>query len=71
MGYSGGTMRRRDFMKLAAAMPFLGKIDSVVNGVRLVYPMEKGSMQFLNLVANKLFGHAFSWLLGQSIQGIF
>jgi sugar phosphate isomerase/epimerase len=28
-------MRRRDFMKLAAAMPFLGKIDSVVNGVRL------------------------------------
>jgi sugar phosphate isomerase/epimerase len=28
-------MRRRDFVKLAAAMPFLGKIDSVVNGVRL------------------------------------
>src|SRR5215475_9397365 len=29
------TMRRRLFMKLAAAMPLLAKIDSVVNGVRL------------------------------------
>ncbi len=28
-------MRRRDFIKLTAAMPFIGKIDSVVNGVRL------------------------------------
>lgn len=28
-------MLRRDFMKLAAAVPLLGKIDSVVNGVRL------------------------------------
>src|SRR5947209_5161267 len=28
-------MRRRDFMKLAAATPFLGKIESVVNGVHL------------------------------------
>jgi sugar phosphate isomerase/epimerase len=28
-------MRRREFIKLAAAMPLFGKIDSVVNGVRL------------------------------------
>jgi len=28
-------MQRREFIKLAAAVPFLGKIDSVVNGVRL------------------------------------
>jgi sugar phosphate isomerase/epimerase len=28
-------MNRRDFIQLAAAMPFLAKIDSVVNGVRL------------------------------------
>ena len=28
-------MQRRDFMKLAAAMPLLAKIDSVVGGVRL------------------------------------
>lgn len=39
-----------------------------VNGVRLVYPMEEHSMQFLNMVANKLFGFAFSWLLGQPIK---
>jgi SAM-dependent methyltransferase len=39
-----------------------------VNGVRLVYPMEKQAMQFLNMVANKGFGMTFSWLLGQSIK---
>lgn len=39
-----------------------------VNGVRLVYPMEDQAMQFLNMIANKFFGLAFSWLLGQSIK---
>ncbi len=39
-----------------------------VNGVRLVYPMEEEAMQFLNMVANKFFGLAFSWLLGQQIK---
>jgi len=39
-----------------------------VNGVRLVYPMETEAMQFLNMVANKIFGLAFSWLLGQKIK---
>jgi len=39
-----------------------------VNGVRLVYPMEKEAMQFLNMVANKMFGLTFSWLLGQKIK---
>jgi len=38
------------------------------NGSRLVYPMEKDAMQFLNMVANKFFGLAFSWLLGQPIK---
>lgn len=38
------------------------------NGSRLVYPMEKAAMQFLNMVANKFFGVAFSWLLGQRIK---
>ena len=38
------------------------------NGSRLVYPMEKGAMQFLNMVANIFFGLAFSWLLGQRIK---
>ncbi|MGV3772002.1 MAG: glycosyltransferase [Verrucomicrobiales bacterium] len=39
-----------------------------INGVRLVYPMENEAMQFLNMVANKIFGLAFSWLIGQSIK---
>jgi hypothetical protein len=38
------------------------------NGVRLVYPMEKRAMRFFNLVANKAFGLAFSWVLGQQIK---
>lgn len=39
-----------------------------VNGVRLVYPLEKEAMRFLNLLGNKLFSLAFSWLLGQPIK---
>jgi ubiquinone/menaquinone biosynthesis C-methylase UbiE len=39
-----------------------------VNGVRLVYPMEKQAMRFLNLIGNKFFSNAFSWLLGQSVK---
>jgi SAM-dependent methyltransferase len=38
------------------------------NGSRLVYPMEEKAMQFLNLCANKFFGIAFSWLLGQQVK---
>jgi SAM-dependent methyltransferase len=38
------------------------------NGSRLVYPMEKQAMQFLNMIANHCFGHAFSWLLGQRVK---
>ena len=39
-----------------------------INGVRLVYPMEARAMRFANLVGNKFFSLAFSWLLGQSIK---
>ncbi|MFH1046055.1 MAG: glycosyltransferase [Candidatus Omnitrophota bacterium] len=39
-----------------------------VNGVRLVYPMEKRAMRFLNLIINKCFTIAFSWLLGQHVK---
>ncbi|MDI6742340.1 MAG: glycosyltransferase [Smithella sp.] len=38
------------------------------NGVRLVYPMEKEAMRFMNLVGNKFFSLVFSWLLGQPIK---
>lgn len=36
-----------------------------INGSRLVYPMEKEAMRFLNLVANHIFSHLFTYLLNQ------
>ena len=39
-----------------------------VNGVRLVYPMEEQAMRFANLLGNKFFSLAFTWLLGQPIK---
>jgi glycosyltransferase involved in cell wall biosynthesis len=47
-------------------------LGEFVNGVRLVYPMEEEAMQFLNMIANKGFGLAFSWLLNQNMwhQGV-
>lgn len=40
----------------------------MINGVRLVYPMEERAMRFANLLGNKFFSLAFSWLLGISIK---
>ncbi|HEX2696296.1 MAG TPA: bifunctional class I SAM-dependent methyltransferase/glycosyltransferase family 2 protein [Anaerolineales bacterium] len=39
-----------------------------INGVRLVYPMEKEAMRGLNFLGNKFFSLAFSWILGQPIK---
>ncbi|MBU1171558.1 MAG: glycosyltransferase [Proteobacteria bacterium] len=39
-----------------------------INGVRLVYPMENQAIRFLNMVGNKFFSLAFSWLLGQPVK---
>jgi len=39
-----------------------------VNGVRLVYPMQDHAMRFFNLLGNKFFSIAFTWLLGQSVK---
>jgi SAM-dependent methyltransferase len=36
-----------------------------INGTRLVYPMEKGAMRFLNYWANRSFALIFSFLLNQ------
>jgi len=36
-----------------------------INGTRLVYPLEKEAMRFLNLLANQVFSWVFSWLLNQ------
>ena len=39
-----------------------------INGTRLVYPMEKKAMRFFNLLGNKFFAMAFSWVLGQRFK---
>jgi len=39
-----------------------------INGCRLVYPMEKDAMRFLNFLANKFFGVLFTYLLGQRLK---
>ena len=44
-----------------------GKGD-FVNGVRLVYPMQRQAMRFFNIIGNKFFSSAFSWLLKQPIK---
>jgi len=39
-----------------------------INGSRLVYPMDKQAMRFLNTLGNKFFSVAFTWLLGQPFK---
>jgi hypothetical protein len=39
-----------------------------INGSRLVYPMEKQAMRFLNLLGNKFFAAMFSFVLGQRFK---
>lgn len=38
------------------------------NGCRLVYPMESKAMRFLNLLGNKFFAMALSFVLGQNLK---
>ncbi len=39
-----------------------------INGSRLVYPMEQQAMRVLNLIGNKFFSLAFTWLLEQRLR---
>lgn len=45
---------------------FEGKAD-FVNGSRLVYPMEKGSMKWLHIPGNKMFAFLVSWVIKQKL----
>jgi glycosyltransferase involved in cell wall biosynthesis/ubiquinone/menaquinone biosynthesis C-methylase UbiE len=40
----------------------------LINGNRLVYPMERDAMRFLNKLANRFFGALFTWLCGQRLR---
>lgn len=44
-----------------------GKGELII-GSRLVYPLEKESMRFLNRIGNKFFSLMFSWILGQRLK---
>jgi len=46
----------------------IGNKAEFVNGSRLVYPMEKESMRFFNILGNKFFAAAFSFVLGQRFK---
>lgn len=39
-----------------------------INGCRLVYPMEKEAMRFLNMLGNFFFANLFTWLLGNRLR---
>ena len=43
-------------------------IGEFINGSRLVYPMEKEAMRFANILGNKFFAAAFSFLLRQPLK---
>ena len=60
------TVAPEDLPKFYRAL--VGKRADLINGVRLVYPMHEKAMRFFNLVANKFFSMAFTWMLGQTIK---
>lgn len=60
------TVPPEDLQKFYEALS-LGK-GEFINGSRLVYPLEKEAMRFLNLVANKIFGMTFTFLIGQKLK---
>jgi ubiquinone/menaquinone biosynthesis C-methylase UbiE len=39
-----------------------------INGCRLIYPMEKQAMRFLNFLGNKFFSIMFTWILNQRFK---
>jgi len=60
------TVPPEDLLKFYRALA-TGK-GELINGVRLVYPMEDEAMRLLNLLGNKFFSAALSWILEQPIK---
>jgi glycosyltransferase involved in cell wall biosynthesis len=60
------TMPPEDMPKYVNALAS-GKAE-FANGCRLIYPLERESMRFLNMLANHFFSHLFSWLLSRRIK---
>ena len=59
------TVPPEDLPKFYTAM--LQDEGELINGSRLVYPMEKEAMRFANILGNKFFSIVFTWILGQRI----
>ena len=57
------TVPPEDLVKFYAALS--SGAGEFVNGTRLVYPLEKDAMRFLNYLANHSFARIFSYLLNQ------
>jgi len=57
------TMPPEDLPKFYGAI-ISGK-GEFINGSRLVYPMDRLAMQFLNKIGNRTFSLLFTWILGQ------
>jgi hypothetical protein len=60
------TMPPEELPKFYDALRF--NRGELINGCRLVYPMDKHAMRFLNLLGNMFFGWFFSFLLGQRLM---
>src|SRR5262249_4579321 len=60
------TVPAEDLPKFYQAI--LDNKGDLINGTRLVYPMEDEAMRVLNLLGNKAFSLIFSWLLDQRIK---
>lgn len=60
------TMPPEDLPRFYHAL--ISGIGDFINGVRLIYPMEKHAMRPLNYIGNKLFTIIFNFLLGQPLK---
>jgi SAM-dependent methyltransferase len=60
------TVPPEDLPKFYRAL--VGGRGEFVNGTRLVYPMQKEAMRFLNYLGNRFFSAAFTWLLEQRFR---
>jgi SAM-dependent methyltransferase len=59
------TVDPEDLPKFYAAI--VERKGDLINGTRLVYPMERQAMRMLNLIGNKAFSALFTWILEQRI----
>ena len=60
------TVRPEDLPKFYDAIR--SRHGEFINGSRLVYPMEDRAMRFINMLGNKFFAAAFSFVLGQRLK---